>query len=158
MIPVLNIHASCVVLGRAGELFGAPQEIGVLLLGESGAGKSDLALRLIAHGAVLVADDRCDLFVWERALHARVPEALQGMIEIRGLGIVKLPYLTSARIGLAVRLVLADTIDRLPERARYRPPELLALPESRWPPEIAVAAFEASGPAKIAAAAAAFAA
>jgi serine kinase of HPr protein (carbohydrate metabolism regulator) len=155
---VVNIHASCVVLGRAGEPFGARPDLGVLIFGESGAGKSDLALRLIASGATLVADDRCDLFVAAGVLHASVPPTLQGMIEIRGLGIVRLPCRASARIGLAVRLVPADTINRLPEPTLYRPPELLALPESQWPAEIAVAAFEASAPAKIAAAAAAFAA
>jgi hypothetical protein len=154
--PLLNIHASCVVLGRAGEPFGAPHDLGVLILGESGAGKSDLALRLIANGAMLVADDRCDLFVSADVLHARVPPKLQGMIEIRGAGIVNLPHRTCARIGLAVRLVPPGTISRLPELTRYRPPDPLAVPESRWPTEIAIVAFEASAPAKIAAAAAAF--
>jgi serine kinase of HPr protein (carbohydrate metabolism regulator) len=156
--PGLNIHASCVVLARAGEPFGAPHDLGVLILGESGTGKSDLALRLIANGAILVADDRCDLFVSAGALYARVPPALQGMIEVRGVGIVNLPHRACARIGLAVRLVLSGTISRLPEPARYRPPETLAVPETRWPAEIAVVAFEASAPAKIAAAAATFAA
>jgi len=158
MTSTINIHASCIVLGRAGEPFGARHDLGVLILGESGAGKSDLALRLIANGAMLVADDRCDLFVCAGALHAGAPPTLQGMIEVRGVGILKLPYRISARIGLAVRIVAAGTISRLPEPARYRPPELLAMPESHWPAEIAVAGFEASAPAKIAAAAATFAA
>ncbi|HEY6579113.1 MAG TPA: hypothetical protein VIY09_07300 [Rhizomicrobium sp.] len=142
---------------RAGEEFGVPGDFGVLLLGISGAGKSDLALRLIAGGAMLVADDRCDLFVSGGGLCAKAPRTLQGLIEVRGVGIVSLPCASDAKIGLAVHLVSPDGIVRLPEPARFRPPEALAAPESAWPPEIAVAPFEASAPAKIAAAAAALA-
>ncbi|MGH6876131.1 MAG: HPr kinase/phosphorylase [Rhizomicrobium sp.] len=152
MTSVVNIHASCVILGAAGERFGAQRDLGVLLLGDSGGGKSDLALRLIACGAMLVADDRCDLFMSGGALHARAPRTLRGMIEIRGVGIVNLSYETEARIALAVRLVAPGTIARLPEPLRYRPPAGLAAPESVWPPELAIAPFEASATAKIAAA------
>ena len=60
-MTVVNIHASCVVCARAGAAFGVPEDAGVLLLGESGSGKSEAALRLIAIGAKLVADDRCEL-------------------------------------------------------------------------------------------------
>ena len=56
-----NIHATCIRIARAGKVFGAPASAGVLILGESGAGKSDLALRLIGRGAELVADDRTEL-------------------------------------------------------------------------------------------------
>jgi len=155
--PIANIHASCIILAEAGRAFGAARDIGVLLVGESGAGKSDLALRLIERGAVLVADDRCDLLLDRESIRARAPLALQGMIEIRGVGIVQIPFVAEARIGLAVRLVRAQTIARLPERCHYEPPAALAAPRSVWPPEIAVEPFQASAPAKIAAAAAAFA-
>ena len=73
MTRSVNIHATCVRLGRAGAAFGAPPDAGVLLLGKSGAGKSDLALRLIALGATLVADDRTELYLWQRKLYARPP-------------------------------------------------------------------------------------
>ena len=63
-----NIHASCVALGNKG----------VLLLGDSGAGKSDLALRLIDGGAKLVTDDRTDLSVRNGKLFARAPVILAG--------------------------------------------------------------------------------
>jgi HPr kinase/phosphorylase len=152
-----NIHASCVVLGRAGEAFGAPADAGVLLLGDSGAGKSDLALRLIAQGAVLVADDRCELFLRDEALWARPPSTLAGLIELRGVGIVTLSHAAEARIALTVQLVAAETVPRLPEPTRFAPPEILGAPPDLWRPRIALAAFEASTPAKIAAAVAAFA-
>jgi HPr kinase/phosphorylase len=154
---VVNIHASCVVLARAGEAFGAPRDAGVLILGESGAGKSDLALRLIAIGAMLVADDRCDLFVSSDALRAGVPRSLAGMLEIRGVGIIHLPWQPDARIALAVRLADPRVIARLPEPAKYHLPPPLELPEKDLPHQILLAPFEASAPAKVLAAAANFA-
>ena len=155
--PRINIHASCVVLERAGDIFGASRDAGVLIVGESGAGKSDLALRLIAMGAVLVADDRCDLFVSSDALRAAVPQAIAGLIEVRGVGIVRVPYRPDARIALAVRLADESAIARLPEPGRYHPPPPLELPHESLPREILLAPFEASAPAKVLAAAAEFA-
>lgn len=149
---MINVHATCVVLGRAGEPFDAPQDAGVLLIGESGAGKSDLALRLIACGAILIADDRCDLFVVGNELRARVPQPLRGLLEIRGLGIATLPFREEAAIRLAVRLGASAGTARLPEPGRYRPAVEIALPEHAWPREIAVAPGDPSAPAKIAAA------
>jgi serine kinase of HPr protein (carbohydrate metabolism regulator) len=153
---VINIHASCVVVGRAGDALGAPGDAGLLLLGESGSGKSDLALRLIGLGAELVADDRCDLFVSSGVLHATAPSALAGMIEVRGLGIVSMPYRSEAQIKLVVRLAASDAVPRMPEPRRYRPPGSLTVPESGLPHEILLAPFEASTPIKIIAAIAAF--
>ena len=152
---IVNIHATCLRLGRAGAAFGAPRDAGVLLLGKSGAGKSDLALRLIALGATLVADDRTDLYVWRRKLYARAPARLAGLMEVRGVGILRLPYATHARVALAVELG-RDTA-RLPDHRRYRPPAALALPATAAPPVVKVAPFEASAAAKIIAATAAYA-
>src|SRR3954462_6380174 len=98
-----NIHASCVAIGSRG----------VLLLGASGAGKSDVALRLIDQGARLVADDRTILFVSGNALRAKAPASIKGLLEIRGVGIVELPVRPTAKIALVVRLGKEDT--RLPE-------------------------------------------
>ncbi|HEY0265841.1 MAG TPA: hypothetical protein VGC16_03760, partial [Rhizomicrobium sp.] len=138
-----NIHASCVAIGARG----------VLLIGPSGSGKSDLALRLIDDGAKLVADDRTILFLAKGALHARAPASIGGLLEIRGLGIVKLPVRAQVRIALAVRLGRADA--RLPEAAFYKPPAPLKF--AALPPQIALDAFHAATPAKIRAALAAFA-
>jgi serine kinase of HPr protein (carbohydrate metabolism regulator) len=154
--PQVNIHASCVRLGRAARPLGAPPDAGVLLLGDSGAGKSDLALRLIALGAELVADDRVDLFVTRGRLRARAPHAIRGLIEIRGLGIVEIPYTEQVRVALAAQLV-RKTAERLPRHDVYVPPAGVALPASARPPLIRIAAFEISAPQKLIAAVAAFA-
>ena len=152
-----NIHASCIVLAGAGVAFDAPQDAGVLLLGPSGAGKSDLALRLIAAGAMLVADDRTDLAIEDGGLVATPPKALAGLIEVRNLGIVALPHRSSARIALVVDLTPGAAPARLPQAARWLPPAGLDLAQNARPPLIRLAPFEASAPAKVAVAAAAFA-
>lgn len=153
-MTTVNIHASCVVCAAAAGLFGAADDSGVLLLGQSGSGKSDLALRLIAMGARLVADDRCEIFFDGAALRARAPRGIAGMIEIRGLGVVAMPFARETRIALAVRAT--NGAERLPKHRTYEPPSPLAVPENLRPPEIAVDAFAPSAPATILAAVAAF--
>lgn len=138
----VNIHASCVAIGARG----------VLLLGPSGAGKSDLALRLIDQGAKLVADDRTILFTVKGALHARAPASIQGLLEIRGVGIVQLPVRAKVQICLVVRLGREGA--RLPAPRLYRAPAALKL--AAPPPQIALDARFASTQAKIRAALAAF--
>jgi HPr kinase/phosphorylase len=92
----MQIHGSCVARDGAG----------VLLLGPSGCGKSDLVLRLLECGFVLVADDR----VIVEAGMARAPDALLGLLEIRGLGILRLPYVHTVRLALAVELGLPERL------------------------------------------------
>src|ERR1700749_1174740 len=145
-----NIHATCILLSKAGAAFGAPANAGVLLLGKSGTGKSDVALRLIAMGAKLVSDDRTDLFIERGTLFGRAPAAIKGLIEARGVGIVALPFAAKARIALVVPLEHPKS--RLPQREFYQPPRGL----SAAVPLIRLAPFEASTPAKIALAVAAF--
>jgi HPr kinase/phosphorylase len=148
-----NIHASCVVLAAAGQAFGAPVDAGILLLGESGAGKSDTALRLIALGARLVSDDRTELFIDGGRLAARAAKSLEGLLEIRGVGIVELPRLPWANVDLAIELVAPADAPRLPEPAWYAPPAgLRNVPELRIP--LLRQSLTPSIPAKIAAAAA----
>jgi HPr kinase/phosphorylase len=142
-MSVANIHASCVMLANGLD------HSGVLLLGDSGAGKSDLALRLIEQGSLLVSDDRTELFVEGGKLKARAPAALAGLIEVRGLGILSVSYEKSAEIVLAVQLAAGDAVPRLPEPARYVPPAPLDLPETARPPLITLNAFEASAAAKL---------
>lgn len=90
----------------------------VLLRGPSGSGKSDLALRLIEAGGRLVSDDQTHLVRRGRSLIATPPPALAGMIEARGVGIVRLQrnqLLAQARVALLVDLVPPERIERLPE-------------------------------------------
>ncbi len=136
-----DIHATCVAVGRHG----------VLLLGKSGAGKSDLALRLIDQGAVLVADDRTILFLEKGALHARAPSTIKGLLEVRGLGIVKFRARERIKVSLAVRMGREGP--RLPRPRFYHPPAPLAA--SACVPEILLNGRHASAPAKIRAALAA---
>lgn len=89
------VHASVVAFGA---------ERGVVILGPSGSGKSRLALGLIEQGAHLVGDDRVHLIPDRGALFARVPRSIAGLIEVRGLGILRLPHLRLARVVLAIDL------------------------------------------------------
>jgi len=89
---------------------------GVLLRGPSGAGKSDLALRALAAGARLVADDRVILWRSGGRLFARGPEILGGLLEARSLGVRPVGALRSAEIVLTVDLVRERTeLERTPD-------------------------------------------
>jgi serine kinase of HPr protein (carbohydrate metabolism regulator) len=89
---------------------------GVLLQGSSGVGKSDLTLRAIEDGFQLVADDYTQLFLSEGALFGRAPPELRGLIEIRGLGVVRQANRIFAPITLAVRCKTSPrAVERLPE-------------------------------------------
>ena len=140
--PQTNIHASCVAIGAQG----------VLLLGASGTGKSDLALRLMEDGARLVADDRTILFVAKGALHGKAPASIKGLLEVRGVGIIALAPRARVRIALVVRLGREDA--RLPGKRLYHVPA--PLKGAKAVPQIALDARFASTPAKIRAALAAF--
>jgi RNase adaptor protein for sRNA GlmZ degradation len=106
-----EIHATCVAL---------PSPIGplgLLLLGESASGKSDLALRLVDAGGWLVADDRVRLSPEDGLLRARPVPGFEGMLALRGLGLAQIARLEEAPVALAVRLAPAATGpgDPLPE-------------------------------------------
>ena len=87
---------------------------GVLIRGPSGSGKSDLAIRLIDGGARLVSDDQTELCPGEGGVVARAPEAIAGLLEVRGLGIVTLPHRASAPLVLVIDLVAEEVIERIP--------------------------------------------
>lgn len=125
-----TLHATSVAIdGRA-----------VLLCGPSGSGKSDLALRLIDRGAVLVSDDYTLVKRVDGRLLATAPGAIAGKMEVRGIGIVAMPPLAEAPVALLVDL--SDRIERMPQAAR------------RWVagmevPLVTLAPLEASAPIKV---------
>ncbi|PCI59875.1 MAG: aldolase [Kordiimonadales bacterium] len=88
---------------------------GVLLLGVSGSGKSDVALRLMDRGAVLIADDQVELSLVSDKVYATAPKSLRGYIEVRGLGITSVPVSGGSMIALVVELVPSAEVPRLPE-------------------------------------------
>ena len=89
---------------------------GVLIEGPSGAGKSDLALRALAAGWSLVADDRTLLWVSDGRLYGRAVPALSGLVEARGLGVLAEPARAFARVDLVVACVARpEEIERAPD-------------------------------------------
>jgi serine kinase of HPr protein (carbohydrate metabolism regulator) len=87
----------------------------VLILGASGAGKSDFALRLIARGCKLVADDQVMLKRSKDRVIASSPSNTKGLLEVRGIGIFKISSAKSSAIKLVVQLTSASKIERLPD-------------------------------------------
>jgi serine kinase of HPr protein (carbohydrate metabolism regulator) len=108
-----TVHASAVLVGARA----------VLIRGPSGSGKSQLALALLRTAdsgpsvfARLVSDDRSHLEAHHGRLLVRAPANLAGLIEVRGLGIRRLPFEPVAVVGLVVDLAAPDG-DRLPAAA-----------------------------------------
>ncbi|MBS41347.1 MAG: hypothetical protein CMM83_06495 [Rhodospirillales bacterium] len=99
------VHASCVAIGQ----------FGILLRGPSGSGKSDLALRLIDEGAILVADDQVFLESIDGELLGSSHDKIAGKIEIRGCGIFDFPFLKAITIKLVIDLEKRGNIPRQPE-------------------------------------------
>ncbi len=101
----MMIHASCVAVDGAG----------ILLRGPSGSGKSDLALRMIDEGARLVADDQVVIAQTDGRIVASAPDRLAGLIEVRGLGVIRIDPLAQAPLILVADLMATDAIERMPE-------------------------------------------
>lgn len=134
-VPPLSsetLHASCVAIGGRA----------VLLHGRSGSGKSDLALRLIDRGAQLVSDDYTVVRRIGDGLVASAPANIAGQIEVRGIGIVRMPALDSA--PLVLMALLDELVERMPDdRPTTRPVAGMPLPV------FALAALEPSAPIKL---------
>jgi serine kinase of HPr protein (carbohydrate metabolism regulator) len=118
-----TIHASAVLYGHRG----------LLIRGPSGSGKSRLALSLLqgATFARLVGDDRIHLEAVHGRLLMRPAPALQGLLEIRGLGIRRLPFEPVAVAHLVVDLAAGDAQRLLEPEAMHTVIE--AVPLARLP-------------------------
>jgi HPr kinase/phosphorylase len=128
----------------------ALRTVAALLEGPSGSGKSDLALRFVlgapgaAADAALVSDDQVLIERSGSRLLARPPMTIAGRIEVRGIGIVELPYLAEAELRLVIRLGDAASVERLPQWADETAQFCgISLPVLR------LSAFEASAPLKL---------
>lgn len=99
------LHASAVALN----------EDAVLIIGASGAGKSSLALRLMALGATLVGDDRVEVTLADNTLFVSPAPELAGLIEARGVGVLNAEYAKVAKATLIVDLDRTEA-DRIPQR------------------------------------------
>ena len=130
-----TVHASCVAIGGAA----------VLLTGRSGSGKSDLALRLIDRGAMLVSDEYTFLLRSDGRLLASAPASISGKIEVRGVGIVEMKSVRDVPVTLLVDLDEAP--ERLPRGSRTR--VIAGVPV----PAIGLSALEPSAPITVEAAA-----
>jgi HPr kinase/phosphorylase len=139
-MPRTLVHGTCVALG----------DRAALLRGPSGSGKSDLALRFLAlseEGAArpaLIADDQVVVDARDEAVTVSAPETLAGLMEVRGLGIIQMPTIATARLVLVCDLAAADQVPRLPpdpwDRAALAGVEI---------PLLTLAPFEASAPLKL---------
>ena len=132
-----QVHATCVV-----QQLEHAKAFGLMFLGPSGSGKSDLALRLIDDGWRLVSDDQVLLARSGDEVIARSPAVTYGILEVRNLGIVRLDPVDSAPVRLVVDLDPAFEVPRLPENLSRRICGMSI-------PMIRLKGFEASAAAKI---------
>jgi|JI6StandDraft_1071083.scaffolds.fasta_scaffold26146_2 HPr kinase/phosphorylase len=125
------VHASCVACrGRA-----------ILIIGPSGSGKSDLALRLIDRGARLVSDDQTLVTLENGRLLASPPRTIQGLVEVRGLGLRTTEW--EAQVPLALAIELGAEVARYPLEPRVLTVSGIDLPLVR------LDGFHASTPLKV---------
>lgn len=127
-----TVHASSVAIdGRA-----------VLITGPSGSGKSDLALRLLDRGFALLSDDQTIVRRDGDRLIASAPPQIAGKLEVRGIGILDVDWVTDVPVALLVEL--KSDIQRLPDDSGQRP--MLGVPL----PLVTIDAMTASAPSKVA--------
>lgn len=101
---IKRLHATSVAI----------EDNGVAIFGNSGSGKSDLALRLIDSGATLISDDITVFSKSENNIHLFGVENTKGLLEVRELGIITVPYIEGIRLKLVIKLTDKE-IERIPK-------------------------------------------
>ncbi len=101
-----KVHSTSVVI----------EDAGVMITGKSGFGKSDLALRLIDSGATLISDDVTICEKIGDSIFLFPPNETKGLLEVREIGIMTVPYIENIKLSLFVELVETE-IERLPQKS-----------------------------------------
>ncbi len=104
-----RIHSTSVVI----------DDNGVLILGDSGSGKSDLALRLIDSGATLISDDISICRKNLNNIYLYCPPEIKGLLEVREIGIITVPFVERIKLRLVVNLKSINN-ERFPKDSSYR--------------------------------------
>ena len=104
-----RIHSTSVVI----------DDNGVLILGDSGSGKSDLALRLIDSGATLISDDISICRKNLNNIYLYCPPEIKGLLEVREIGIITVPFVERIRLRLVVNLK-SNNNERFPKDSFFR--------------------------------------
>ena len=104
-----RIHSTSVVI----------DDNGVLILGDSGSGKSDLALRLIDNGATLISDDISICRKNLNNIYLYCPPEIKGLLEVREIGIITVPFVERIKLRLVVNLKSINN-ERFPKDSTYR--------------------------------------
>lgn len=86
---------------------------GVVILGKSGTGKSNLAIKLISMGAKLISDDQTHFRLKENKIIISKPETTPNFIEARGIGLIEVPFVVSAKLFCFVKITNLE-LKRLP--------------------------------------------
>ena len=104
-----RIHSTSVVI----------DDNGVLILGDSGSGKSDLALRLIDNGATLISDDISICRKNSNNIYLYCPAEIKGLLEVREIGIITVPFVERIKLRLVVNLK-SNNNERFPKDSCFR--------------------------------------
>ena len=104
-----RIHSTSVVI----------DDNGVLILGDSGSGKSDLALRLIDNGATLISDDVSICRKNSNNIYLYCPPEIKGLLEVREIGIITVPFVERIKLRLVVNLK-SNNNERFPKDSCFR--------------------------------------
>ena len=104
-----RIHSTSVVI----------DDNGVLILGDSGSGKSDLALRLIDNGATLISDDISICRKNSNDIYLYCPPEIKGLLEVREIGIITVPFVERIKLRLVVNLK-SNNNERFPKDSFFR--------------------------------------